>query len=409
MLRFRAPAPSFLLPTLLLLPACADGAKQDIPRSEVQVGANHHLLWFRSLPGFGAAATRAEAIFPGHGVLQLATDSTYRIQLSSGTTAAERYALAATGGLSIYNTGSGREPSTVFPGAYRLVGDQPDFYFLDQVSAGSSASIGLYFGTKVQPGQVELEGGWHVLSLHVMLTPGTAALPRNVGRAAHGEIAIGAGAAGALRTISGTGSESSNDATSVAPVTFGGSIQNLLDNTGVGDGACNLTLDYTNTGSPVDPRVFRAVAGKDLVLALDEDETDGEAGLAFLVRKFDAPTTPAVTAALAGDWLVGGHTVFVNPTNNGSDAFLGTLALTAQGAFRLDAQDHLGGDFAYTGTFTTAVDGRLTFSVAGTNETWTAAVNRAYDTLILVDDVVENRTNNTPELNLVVGVRKKIN
>ena len=59
--------------------------------------------------------------------------------------------------------------------------------------------------------------------------------------------------------------------------------------------------------------------------------------------------------------------------------------------------------------FTNTADGRLTLSVAGTNETWTAAINRSYDTLVLIDDVVENRSNFLPELNLVVGVRKKVN
>ncbi len=413
------------LPLLALLAACAQGGKQNLPPSDVQIAADHHLLWFRSLPGFASVAARADAVFSGHGVLALAADSTYRIQLPVGTTDAERYALANDGTLSIFNTGVGREPSTVFTGAYRLVGDRPDLLFTDRVAAGSSPSIGLYYGTRKQIGQVELAvaqgnpdpGHWHVLTLHVMLTTNTATLPRQIARAAHGQIDISAGAPGSIRSITnafvGTsgavrGTESGNDLNPIT-VDFGGSIQNLLDGSGSGDGSCNLTLDYANIGSPVDPRVCRAVAGRDLVMALDDDETDGETGMVFLVRTFDTPAAPAVINNVAGDYLVGGYTVFVNPSNNGSDAFVGTLSLTAQGGFRLDAVGHQGADFSYTGTYVVAGDGKLTLTVSGTNEVWTAAINRTYDSLVLVDDVVENRTNNLPELNLMLGVRKKIN
>lgn len=409
----------FVLVSLLPLAACADGGKTNVPDSAVKIAANHQLFWFRSLPSFASAPTRAEAVFTGHATLALATDSTYTLQLPSGTSGSERYALANDGALSIYNTGTGREPSTVFNGGYRLVGDllQSDLFFTDRVSAGSSTSIGLYFGTRTRIGQVELAGGWHLFSMHVMLSGTTATLSRQIGRTAHGEIDVAAGAAGAVRAITnafaGTsgevrGTESGNDRNPIT-VDFGGSIQNLLDNSGTGDGSCNLTIDYTNIGVPADSRVFRAVAGQDIVLAVDEDETDGEAGLAVLVRKFDAPATPAVLSNVVGNWLLGGTTLFVNPTNSGSDAFVGTLALNAGAGFRLDAVGHQGIDFSYTGTYTLAPNGKITLTVAGTNETWTAAVNKSYDTLVLVDDVVETRTNNLPELNLAIGVRQKTN
>ena len=42
-----------------------------------------------------------------------------------------------------------------------------------------------------------------------------------------------------------------------------------------------------------------------------------------------------------------------------------------------------------------------------TNEIWFAAINRTYDTVVLVDNVIEVRANNTPELNLGLGVREK--
>lgn len=406
LLRSARPLPFLvLLPALLLPGGCADGGLEERPQSEVRIAANHHLFWFRSLPGFGTFPVRADTVFPGRATFRLADDSTYSLTLpSGGTTSPDRYALARDGELSVFFVGSGREPSVVFRGGYRLVGDQPDLFFTDRVSQGSSPSLGLYFGTRSVPGQVELEGGWHLLSLHVRFAQGQLTVPRNVGRAAHGAVSVAAGAPGEVRTVSGTGMESGSDPAQVA-VTFGGSIQNLLSG-GSGDGSVNLTVDYT-VGGVTEARVFRAAAGKDLVLAVDEEESDGAAGLLFLVRKFDAPATPADPAQIAGEYLLGGHTLFVNPANSGSDAFFGRLQLTEQGGFQLDAEGHQGIAFGYTGTFAVAADGGLTLTVGGTNETWFAAINRAYDTVVLVDAVVENRANNAPELNLAVGVRKK--
>ncbi|MGE3175042.1 MAG: hypothetical protein AB7O97_20610 [Planctomycetota bacterium] len=388
----------------LLLCACADGGTETRPESEVPISSNHHLLWFRSVPVLAQAATRPAAVNSGHAILAMANDSSYQLNVNGTTATVDRYALSNAGVLSIFNSGSGREPSTVFQGGYRLVGDEPDLFFTDRVSAGSSASIGLYVGTQVQTGQVELEGDWHVLSLHVMLQPPLLATARTVARAAHGALSVAAGAAGTARAISGTGMESGSDPAQVA-LTFGGSIQNLLDTGGEGDGSCNLTLSYDSGAS--DSRTFRAAAGTDLVLAVDEDETDTASGLAFLVRTFDAPTTTADPTRIAGDWLVGGFTAFVNPTNPGVDAFVGNLQLTPQGGFQLDAVGYQGIDFAYSGTWVAAADGGITLTVSGTNETWFAAVNRTYDTLALVDSVTEARANNLPELNLLLAVRRQ--
>src|SRR5204863_6171836 len=160
-------------------------------------------------------------------------------------------------------------------------GTSPDVFFTDRVSTESSPTIGLYVGTRVLPGQVELEGGWHLLSLHAIFGA-TIQSPDNVGRAARGGLSISAGAPGTQRLISGTGSQGT------ASVTYGGTIQNLLDN-GVGNGTCNLTVNYTLTGQPVDSRVMLAAANANMVFGLDADESDGEAGLLFLVRKFEVP------------------------------------------------------------------------------------------------------------------------
>ena len=50
-------------------------------------------------------------------------------------------------------------------------------------------------------------------------------------------------------------------------------------------------------------------------------------------------------------------------------------------------------------------DGLLTLSVDGTNETWLGAVDQDYNTVIINDHVIEQRANDTPELNLFIALR----
>ncbi len=392
------------LPLLALFPlvgACAKGGTEDTPQSEVKIAASHHLFGFRSLPGFGTFPVNPEVVVTDRGVLNLFDDSTYTITRPSGTSGSDRYAMAKNGDFSVYVTGSGREPSVVFRGGYSLNDSLANYCFTDRVSTPSSQSIGLFYGTKVTPGQVELEGAWHVLSLHTVFGQ-TLLSPDNVGRAASGAVSIAAGAAGTARAISGTGTQSTS------AVTFGGTIQNVLQN-GTGDGTCNLTLNYQLSGQTADSRVMYAVASNNHVMALDADETDGEAGMVFLVRKFDAPTTPVDPVRTTGTFLVGGHTLFVNPTNCGSDSFVGTVTLGSGGAFRLDAVGNNGQDFSYTGTYTLSSDGGMSIAISGTNETWFGAIDREYNTFTFVDGFLETRSNNLPEINLGLGVRVKAN
>ncbi len=406
----RSPRAVFALPLLLVVTGCAEGGDEDRPQSEVRFSATHHLFGFRALRGFGTFPVPANAVLTDRGTLNLFDDSTYTVTRTNGTTAPDRYALEDSGDLSIFVSGTNRDPSVVFRGGYGRVGaadvnspgTSPDVFFTDRVSTESSPSIGLYVGTRILQGQVELAGGWHVLSLHAVFGQ-TILSPDNVGRAARGGITIDPGAPGTSRLISGTGSQGTSG------LTFGGSIQNLLDTNGVGNGTCNLTLNYTLTGQPADARVMLAAANANIVFGLDAEESDGEAGMAFLVRKFDAPATPVDSVRVPGRFLVGGETLFVNPSNAGSDAFVGIVTLTAQNGFRLDAVGNAGQDFSYIGTWTLAADGGLTLAIQGTNETWFAAIDRAYNTFVFVDDFLEVRANNTPELNLGFGVREKTN
>jgi hypothetical protein len=391
------------LACLSIAAACADGGKQNRPQSEVKITASHHLFGFRSNGGFGTFPVPATVVATDRGQLNLFDDSTYTITRSSGTTGADRYALEADGALSVFVTGSGNEPSVLFRGGYSLAGVNPvaaDYQFTDRVSTPGSPKIGMFYGTRVVTGQVELEGGWHLLSLHTIFGA-TILSTENVGRGVHGGVSIAAGAAGTQRTISGAGTQGTGTQGTSA-VTFGGSIQNLLDGSNTGNGTCNLTVDYNG-----DSRVMLAAATDNAVFALDADDTDFEAGIGFLVRKFDAPATPVDSVRVPGSFLVGGHTLFVNPGNPGSDSFTGVVTLTAQGGFRLDGVGNTGADFAYSGSYVLAADGHLTVTISGTNETWFAAIDRSYQTLFFVDDFIELRSNNTPELNIGVGVRRK--
>ena len=396
--------PRCLLP-LVLLAACAEGGEEDTPQSDVLINAQHHMFGLRSLAGFGTFPVPTEAVQTDRGILNTFDDSTYTVTRASGTSGADRYALEEDGAFSVFVTGNSSEPSTVFLGGYSLVADDADYFFTDRVSTSGSPRIGMYYGTRVVSGQVELEGAWHLLSLHIIFDQSILS-PDNVGRGAFGGVSVTAGAPGTQRSISGTGFQgATNQAT--AALTLGGSVQNLLDAQNTGTGELNLSLDYQLNGQAVDARIIEAAGTEKVIFGLDENTGDGEAGFVTLIKKFDAPTTPVDSVRVPGTFLVGGHTLFINPSNSGSDAFVGTVTLTPQGGFRLDAVGNTGADFSYIGSYTLAPDGGMTIDIDGTNEDWFAAIDQSYNTFAFVDYFQELRQNNIPELNFGFGVRKK--
>jgi hypothetical protein len=390
-----------LLVPLCLATACADGAKENVPQSEVKITAVQHMFGLRSLAGFGTFPIRPTVAFPDRGRLNFFDDSRYTVARTGGTSSADRYALDRAGALSLFLTGSGREPSVIFRGGYWLPRTSepstvPVMYFTDRVSTPNSPSIGLYYGMRVGTDPVELEGAFHLLSIHAIFNGGVAS-PENVGRAAFGSVSIAAGTTGSNRAISGNGTEG-RTASGTTSITFGGSIQNIVNGT-TSDGDCNLTLNYGT-----DARICFAAATPNLVLALDADTADNEAGLIAMVRKFDTPALDP--ARVLGRFLVGGYTLFINPSNPGCDAFVGTVNLSTGNAFTMNAVDHLGRDFVYTGTWSATADGEMTFAINGTNETWKGAISRDYQTLLINDDFRELRSNSQIELNFVLGVRE---
>ncbi len=406
----RGPVPTRLFATLLMkhlwllpvlvLSACAEGGKEDRPLSEVTVQSPHHLFALRSQISLGALPIATDTVVTQHGTLNLFDDSTYTLTQNASTSGADRYALATDGAFSIFVTGNATEPSTLFLGAYGQVANEPDYFFTDRVSTPNSARVGMFFGTRVVSGQIELEGDWHLLSLHTIFGQSLLS-PSNIGRAAHGQVTMGDGDPGTTRTIMGMGFQGTSG------LTFGGTVANLLDGEGNGDGSLSMSLSYQLAGQSADSRAIQSAATDNVIFGVDENDGDGEAGFVTMIRQFDAPTTPVDSVRVPGTFLVGGHTVFVNPSNAGTDAFVGVVTLTPQFRFTLDATGNSGADFTYTGTWVLADDGGMTITIDNTNETWFAAIDLSYNTFAFVDDFEELRQNNTPELNFGFGVRRK--
>lgn len=382
--------------SLLLLPACSEGGSEESQLGDVQISASHHLLNFRGLPGLTATQILPDEISSGQATWNLSDDSTYTISQPAGTSPASNYALETNGVLTVLVPPSDpRQNSSVFRGAYGLQGDTRLFFFTDRVISASSPTLGLFWGSRIRPGPTDLSGDWHMFSLHVVF--GTSMVPNvdNIARAVGGSVTVDAGNPGDELALTGTGSESTN-----LNLDLSGKIQDL------GDGEVNLNVTYATHLLPAtgDNRVFLAAHGTNAVLALDNDKSDGESGLLALIRK---RTGSADLALLAGDFLIGVHTVFPNPTRPGSDAGLGLLSLTDTGAFRMEMTGSRAIDFHYQGTFTLDDDGLLTLSVADTNETWLGAVDQDYNTVVIIDHVIEQRANDTPELNLFFALRAK--
>jgi hypothetical protein len=387
------------LKTTLLLPlvlaACAEGGTEDRPLSEVRISASHQMFGFSGLASLTATQVKPDEIFSDHATWNLFDNSTYSVTRPSGTSPPREYALETNGELTVLiNPVDPRQSTPVFRGAYGLQGDTGIYFFTDRLITSASGDLGIFWGTRIIPGPVDLSGDWHLFSLHVVFSDSTIPNPDDIARAVGGSLTAAAGDPGTELALTGSGSESTS-----ASLDLAGHIQDL------GNGVLNLTVTYAVASQPAtaDERVFFATHGTNVVLALDADETDGEAGLLALVKKHDGV---ADLALLEGVYLIGAQTLFPNPNNPGSDAALGRLSLTAQNAFRMEMTGSRGIDFTYQGTFTLADDGLLTLTVAGTDETWLGAVDQDYNTVVIIDHVIEDRDNDTPELNLFIALRE---
>jgi len=387
------------IPVLLLLLAasCVEGGTEDRTVGEVQLSATHHLFGLRALGAFTVYPVSNTEVYPVDGLWTTFDDETYTVTDATGTTPSNRYALEKTGELAVLVSGSNRDPNVVFRGAYGLNGATNLYFFTDRTVTTASPSVGMFYGLRTVPGVADLAGSWHVFSLHFIFENTQVQDPRFVARTAYGTLAVAAGNVGDPLAVTGTGHESTS-----ASLEYSGTFQAL------NDGAANLTLTYQQTGNPTtaDSRVFQAAVNANALMAVD-DITSGEAGALMGLRKRTGAVDPS---ALAGTYYVGAVTAFVNPRNHGTDGAFGTLSLTSQGAFRMAMVGANGADFTYQGTWTartgTGEEGLLDFAVDGTQELWRGAVDEGYDTVMLVDDTIELRSNSTPELNLFLGLRQ---
>ena len=382
-----------LLPLVLL--ACAEGGREDRPLSEVRISASHQMFGFSGLASLSATQVQPDEIFSDHATWNLFDNSTYSVTRPSGTSSPREYALEMNGELTVLiNPVDPRQSTPVFRGAYGLAGDTGFFFFTDRLITAASGDLGIFWGSRITQQPVDFSGDWHLFSLHVLFSSSTVPNPDDIARAVGGSVTADLGDPGTELALTGSGMESTS-----ASLELAGHIQDL------GNGNVNLTVSYAVASQPAtaDERVFVATHGPNVVLALDADETDGEAGLLALVHKREGI---AELALLAGEFLIGAQTVFPNPNNPGSDAALGRLTFTALGAFRMDMTGSRGIDFTYQGSFTLDHDGLLTLTVAGTDETWLGAVDQDYNTVVIIDHVIEQRSNNTPELNLFIALRE---
>jgi hypothetical protein len=374
------------LALLPLLAACAEGGGEDRPRGEVRIAASHHFFALTGERRFDFPVNPAE-VGSDRGILKLLDDSTYTIQRGNQESGAADYALSRPGDLSLTVPISARQ-NTRYTGAYGLAGNTGVVHFVDRFSPSATSQVGLFFGVPVAGGAPNLAGDWHAFTQHVVFSASPVQDPRNVGRAAAGTLTVVA-----ANTFTGTLAESSR-----ANLAANGALRPF------NDGRVDVDLAVREGSGPPDNRVFLGAAAGTLLLAVDADDTDGEAGLLAMVRK---RTGRADLTLLAGTYLIGLETVFVNPGNCGLDAAVGTLTISANGDFRLEAVGSNAADFTYTGTMRLADDGALTITVPATNETWAGAIDQEYRSIVVVDHFVEQRSGSKPpELNLLLGVRQ---
>ncbi|MEE2887631.1 MAG: hypothetical protein VX951_09395 [Planctomycetota bacterium] len=402
------PIRCLLLTSCLLLHACAEGKKDSdqTSASEVKISASHFMYGFGGDQLITDYPIPTSAVGTDGGFLTMTEIGEYTIKRTgSSPSSPVQYLLDADGLLKLVVPILGRAPTRYF-GAYQQTGSgdlTQTFFFTDRYAPKDIAVVGFYWGTRSTTGHdmSKARGDWHMFSQHVLFSSSSSPNPHNIGRAFAGSLTIAAGT-DTDDELSGSGFDSS----SPNEITLKGTAR-ALDTTGEID--FNLLYD-------ADPRSIGASQAKDIILGADRDETDGETGLFALVRKFEFTDLDKAKAALAGRWHVGLQTIFVAPTVAGIDAANGTMTIDDKGGFKIEVIGSLGpgaGEETYRGSYEfveTATVGKwenlIELSVDGTNETWWAAVDSLYGSLVLLDLTVESRASGSPQLNMGLAVRE---
>ncbi len=374
-----------ILPVLALF-ACSEGGEEDRPQSTVRIEQVHHAFGLVGRPSFAQFPVQQSDVGTVTSTMKLFDTSVYDIP---GALAQQQYFLEETGHMS-FAQARNQASTLIYRGGYGLQGSTRNFFFTDRVGS----AVGLFVGSPFVAGTPDIAAlsaaspRWHVLSMHVMFEgPNTPKSVHGVGRSFAGMVDLASDG-----KLSGDGFESLSPSAAL-PVT--GTLGGFED-------GYSLNLSYGTEG-----REFEGGGDHKLLLGLDNDRTDGAAGMMAMMRRLDvAPDL----ASLEGKYILGLWTIFLDPDNSGFDSAVGSLEISANGDYRISAVNARGIDFSYTGKVTpstvSAEFGRLSFTVPKTNETWLGAVTEDKNTLILVDNVVEARSSGQSELNFIVALRE---
>ena len=385
------------LPRLLLvlaavsLTGCAEGGREDRVDSAVKIAAEHGMFGLKGEQAFPQFPIAAADLQSETGALTFTDQSTWTLDGTAGS----RYELATTGAL-VFRVPNGRSADLVFQGGYGLEGDTGLFFFVDTVKP----KVGMFFGARRVRGTANVEGEWHAFGLDVLTLPGgTVVDPNNLARAFAGTVTTDS--RGIL--TAGTGSESTRLAMALT-----GSLS-AFDN-----GVVEIGLTKDTTGAGGGDRVTRAYSAAATVTAsqpvntsviLGLETADNTAqGVVALIRKRDGR---ADTADLAGEYWMGIITIFASPTNAGTEGSHGTLTITKDGGWRLDAKDSRT-TYRLTGTYEIDADGTMRLTNNATREAWRGAFDQDYKTIVFVDHDITGTSPSRPELNFFLGLRKKV-
>lgn len=388
----------------LLLGACSSGGEEERPTSAVKLTSNHYLSGFVARPRFPAFPVTVNDVLTFDHRLELRDDGNYvRSDSQSSQVESAPYALEEDGTFSIQvptgtqtllYRGDLEIRSVQPPGSSETVLYGRDVFLTDRVGSG----IGLYVGTQRVPGPADitpLVGDWHVFNIHAIFADSAAAPDDDrVGLAFAGTLTLAADG-----SFAGNGTESETGGINIRGA--------ANDFQAFADGRVSLEILYDPTNKPDYERGFSGGGTRRLLFGVDGNfgGADQAAGLLAMMR---FRTSAVSSADLAGKYTLGLLTLFLRPDASGTDSALGTIELTRDGNFLLQARNNLAQDFEYRGTFTPTDNGTLTFQVTTPfTETWYGSFDEEYQTVVLLDAFKEQRPNRQIELNFGVAIRPR--
>ncbi|MHC5062866.1 MAG: hypothetical protein ACYTG5_02695 [Planctomycetota bacterium] len=387
------PTPAFfgcLFPAVLVLAlfpmACSSGGDDENIGSELTLSSTSHFFGLSGSTSFLSFPVTSGEVSPLAGLLLLGTDSSFQIKESGLTVADDDYQLEADGTMQIRLTQLNR-PTVVWKGAIGLKGDSGDSFLSDRVGA-----VGLYLGTPALPGiadPVAMAGDWHLFTSNVLYSPAVLPDSDEIGRTFAANISLADDG-----SFTGSGFESTSPS---ATLQTNGTVAPFADGTFI----VNADVDSVT-------RKFSAGGDTDLIFGCDDDESDGDSGLMAMMRH---RTAVADLAEVAGTYHLGCWTILVSTSDSGFGSYLGTLELTDTGDFTMDVVNSFGASLTFTGSFTTSDTefGALLFEIpipgSALTEKWRGAIDEAYNTIVILDNVKEVRPDGQAALRFFTGVR----